>query len=101
MDPTPIPVTIDTEVLGFSQIGPLFILRCTSCHGVDGLQGLDLSAYEPSMAGSDSGPVILPGDPQKSLLIKKMTSDQPHFNQFTPQELKLIITWIENGATEQ
>jgi len=97
----PSPIVEDSDTLNFNQISSLFESRCTSCHGVDGLQGLNLSTYEQSMLGGINGPVINPGDPENSLLIQKVTSGQPHFNQFTSQELDLIITWIENGAVDQ
>jgi hypothetical protein len=44
---------------------------------------------------------VVPGDPQGSLLVQKQSQDQPHFGQFTPDELDLVIAWIEAGAPEK
>ena len=53
------------------------------------------------MAGSKSGVVILPGDSDNSLLIKKQTDKNPHFAQLTADELELVIQWIKAGAPEK
>ncbi len=50
------------------------------------------------MAGSSSGPVIIPGDPDNSPLVQKITGDQPHFGQFSAGELDLLLQWITAGA---
>lgn len=83
-----------------ATIGPLFELRCGNCHGENGLQGLSLITYAAVIADGDSGAVVIPGDPENSLLIQKQTGDQAHFSQFTPDELELVIEWIQAGAPE-
>jgi nitrate/TMAO reductase-like tetraheme cytochrome c subunit len=93
--PTSGPVTFD------NSIGLLFQARCGSCHGDAGMLGLNLSTYQTLLAGSTNGTVILPGNPDDSLLIKKQTGDQPHFGQLAPEELKLVIEWIRSGAPEK
>jgi len=81
-------------------IGPLFVLRCGSCHGEGGIQGLNLITYESTMAGGSNGAVVIPGDPESSLLIQKQSGDQAHFGQFTADELALVTEWIKAGASE-
>jgi nitrate/TMAO reductase-like tetraheme cytochrome c subunit/mono/diheme cytochrome c family protein len=98
--PEPLPTPADGELTFDGTIGPLFQARCGNCHGVDGLQGLNLTTYESVFRGGESGPAVLPGDPQGSLLIQKQTSEQPHFSQLTDQELDWVRTWIEAGAPE-
>lgn len=63
--------------------------------------GLDLTSYETAMLGSDNGPVIVPGDPESSRLIQIQTGEQPHFGQFSGDELDLVIQWIATGALEK
>ena len=82
------------------SVGPLLESRCGSCHGSSGIKGLDLTSYQGLMKGSESGPVILPGDPTNSLLVQKQSGAQPHFGQFTSEELQLILDWIMAGAPE-
>ena len=96
-----IEVAEDQPVTYNNIIGPLFIQRCGSCHGENAMVGLDLTTYETTMLGGDNGPVIVPGDPEGSSLIQIQTGEQPHFGQFSPSELELVIRWIETGALEE
>lgn len=64
------------------------------------MAGLNLTTYATTMAGSDNGPVIMPGSPEESVLVQVQTGDQRHFGQFTPEELRLVIEWIADGAPE-
>jgi nitrate/TMAO reductase-like tetraheme cytochrome c subunit len=81
-------------------LGPIFELRCGACHGEQGLQGLDLTTFQSTLAGGASGAAIVPGDPESSLVVLKLQSDQPHFAQFTSEEMNLLIEWILVGAPE-
>ncbi len=84
-----------------SDIGPIFRTRCGACHSSGGLAGLDLSTYQSALFGSISGPVIIENDAQGSMLVKVQSSEQPHFGRLTPEELALVIYWIDNGALEK
>lgn len=84
-----------------ATILPLLKSRCGSCHGENGLQGLNLTTYASLLAGGKSGPALTPGDPDASLIVQKQTAAQPHFAQLTPQELELLIQWIRSGAPEK
>jgi mono/diheme cytochrome c family protein len=77
-----------------TDIGPLLTDRCGACHG--GTAGLTVTDYESLMAGSDSGPVILPGDPENSKIV--VVQRQEHYAQLTAEELELLIQWIADGA---
>jgi mono/diheme cytochrome c family protein len=84
-----------------NTIGPLLQARCGSCHGSAKIQGLNLTGYQTALAGGQSGPAIVPGDPQASLLVQKQNGEQPHFGQLTPEELDLVVNWIAVGAPEK
>ena len=62
---------------------------------------LNISDYNELLAGGDSGAAVIPGDPDGSLVIQKQTTEQPHFAQLTPDELLLMIDWIDSGAPER
>jgi hypothetical protein len=51
--------------------------------------------------GGESGPAVIPGEPDASLLVQKQSGDLPHFGQLTPEELDLVIDWIKAGAIEK
>jgi formate dehydrogenase gamma subunit len=83
-----------------NNIGTLFQTKCTACHGAGALGGLNLSTYTDAMKGGASGPVIVPGDSAKSLLITKQQAGG-HPGQLTPEELAQVIAWIDAGAPEK
>lgn len=91
---TPLPLTYDAQIQNLFK-------KCTACHGENGQAGLNLTSYASLMKGATDGPVIIPGDPQNSRLVKIQSADQPHFGQFTPQELAILIQWIQAGAPEK
>jgi nitrate/TMAO reductase-like tetraheme cytochrome c subunit len=100
--PTPTPVPAGEDLTYANTIGPIFEARCGNCHSSsNSIQDLDLSTYQSAMSGGESGAAILPGDPDNSLIIIKQTGEQAHFGQLNPEELELIIQWIEAGAPEQ
>lgn len=100
--PTPVPGPLPAggPLTYSATIGPLLQARCASCHGEAGLKGLNMTTYQALMIGSQSGSVIIPGNAVFSLLVQKQSEQQPHFGQFSPEELKLIINWINAGAPE-
>ena len=99
--PTPLVVSDLPEDLTYTDlISGILITRCEACHGESAQGGLDLSTYAGIIAGSENGIVIIPGDPEASLLVQKTTGDETHFSQFSNQELDLLREWIESGAPE-
>jgi nitrate/TMAO reductase-like tetraheme cytochrome c subunit len=100
--PLPEPAPIQEDVITFTgTILPLLRQRCTACHGEGGIQELNLTTYETLLEGGVSGPAVIPGDPDSSLLIQVQQGDQSHFSQFTAEELSRVIEWIEAGAPEK
>jgi mono/diheme cytochrome c family protein/nitrate/TMAO reductase-like tetraheme cytochrome c subunit len=81
-----------------ANIGALFAGRCGSCHGSEGIHGLNLTDYDTALRGGENGPVILPGDSDSSPLILKQSGEQPHFGQLSPKEIELVAAWIDAGA---
>ena len=90
----------ETRLTFTDTVGPILETRCGSCHGPGGLQGLNLTDYDEALAGGVNGAVILAGDAQGSLLIEVQSGEQPHFSQFTSEELDLVKNWINAGAPE-
>ena len=101
--PTPLPTPTPAPVTGISWnegVAAAMDAKCAACHGAAALGGLDLSTYESTMVGGVSGEVVIPGDPQGSLLVSRQTSGD-HPGQFSEDELNLIIEWIAAGAPEE
>lgn len=83
-----------------NAIGAVFQAKCASCHGAGALGGLNLSTYSDTMQGGVSGPVIVPGDGENSLLVVRQQAGG-HPGQLTPQEIAQVIEWIDAGALEK
>src|SRR4051812_18842562 len=64
------------SVPSFSRaIRPLLHAKCTRCHGEKVRRaGLDLRTLASALAGGESGPAIVAGQPDKSLLYEKTHS---------------------------
>jgi mono/diheme cytochrome c family protein len=80
-----------------STIGPLLTERCGACHG--DAAGLTVTDYDALIAGSASGPVIGPGDPDGSRIVEVQREE--HYAQLSATELDLLIGWITDGAPAQ
>ena len=65
------------------------------------MKGLNILTYATLMAGGENGQVIIPGDPENSLVVKVQTAATPHFGQFTADELASVKQWILDGALEK
>ncbi|NJD58339.1 MAG: hypothetical protein C3F13_07710 [Anaerolineales bacterium] len=78
----------------------LFRNRCGSCHGVTKVGGLSLATYQAALAGGNSGPAIIPNDPDNSVLVQKQSAGN-HPGQLTIDELNQVIAWIQAGAPEK
>ena len=80
---------------------------CTQCHhkGDDSTAGLDLSSYEGIMAGSDRGPVVIPGDPENSVIVQMTDPPRSHATDIggKPMDQRTINkqrAWIAEGALD-
>jgi cytochrome c553 len=90
------------------DIAPLMMLRCTACHGPRKQEAkLDLRTRESMLRGGKSGPAIVPGKPEESLVLKKIHAGKmpPRLKVVTasvkpmePREIALLTKWIELGA---
>lgn len=78
----------------------LFRNRCSTCHGVTSVGGLSLANYQSALKGGNSGPGIVPGDPDSSMIVKIQQAGS-HPGQLTPEELNRVIEWIRAGAPEK
>jgi len=78
----------------------LFRNRCGTCHGFTAVGGLSLATYEDALAGGNSGPAIVPGNPEDSILVQVQRAGG-HPGQLTVEELAALIEWIEVGAPKE
>lgn len=88
---------------------PVLVERCSNCHMAVSKSGdLDVETLPPLLAGGDSGPAVTPGDPDKSLIIQRISlplSDSDHMPPDgiegpTRGEVEGVRLWISRGAKE-
>jgi hypothetical protein len=109
--PPPSPVTAgspDAEQIAFfeSNVRPLLIEHCYECHG-DKKQkgGLRLDSMPGWQTGGDSGAVIVPGQPDTSLLIDAIRYKNEDL-QMPPKEplgaaaIAVFTEWVRRGAPD-
>jgi hypothetical protein len=89
------------------KIRPVLAEHCYTCHsqGAKKLRGgLLLDSREGLLKGGDSGPAIVPGQPEKSLLIKALR--QAHELRMPPKGklpeavIADFVRWVELGAPD-
>ncbi len=90
------------------HIHPVFDSHCVGCHGAAKSQGgLRLDSYDALMRGGKSGPAIVPRNPDKSLLLMRVTlpSTDKHFMPaegrppLKPEEIAWLRAWIQQDAS--
>jgi hypothetical protein len=65
--------------------------------------GLQLDTREHVLKGGNSGPVVVPGDPDHSLLIKAINHtdsrlEMPPPGKLTSEEISILETWVKDGV---
>ncbi|MFU7558230.1 DUF1553 domain-containing protein [Roseiconus sp. JC912] len=89
---------------------PIVLLRCVTCHGAQRIDGgLDLRTVETMKTGGTSGPAIIAGDPDHSLMIQRIESEacppsdlllKFFVRRPSSAETTTIREWIAQGAVE-
>jgi mono/diheme cytochrome c family protein len=92
-----------------SKIRPIFVNNCYQCHSSQAPKlkgGLSLEFRESVLKGGESGPAIVPGNPDKSLLIKAVSYEDPDL-EMPPKGQKLaadkianLVAWVKMGAPD-
>jgi mono/diheme cytochrome c family protein len=88
-----------------ANVRPIFVKRCYQCHAVAKPKGeLHIDSRAGLLHGGASGPAIVPGDPEKSLLVQaiRWTDEElkmpPKGGQLEKAEIAAIEEWIRRGA---
>ena len=87
-----------------SDIQPIFNSNCIFCHQNGGSATLNLRTYSGVMAGGWSGPAIIAGDHQNSLLYQRITQlagtdgSMPPNVPLSEAQIDIIAQWIDEGA---
>ena len=82
------------------QVQRLLRFKCIKCHGpLEPKGGLNLSTLRGVARGGESGAVVDPDDAGKSLLLRRITSDEmPPDSPLSAEDKSLLREWIEAGS---
>jgi hypothetical protein len=86
------------------HIRPLLVQHCYECHSTDAVElkaGLYVDHLDGVLEGGESGPSVVPGDPDGSLLIqavKYQTFEMPPDRKLSDQQIDTLVEWVEMGA---
>lgn len=90
------------------RIEPIFINHCLDCHSHQAGKlkgGLTLDSRSGWVTGGDSGPAVVPGKPDESLLIKAVRHrdndlKMPPDKKLSDTHIALLEEWIKRGAPD-
>jgi len=94
------------------DVRPILTKNCTTCHGgVMKAGGVSFLYRDDVLGNGESGlPVVVPGQPEKSEMIARITSNEDvvrmpppehHPDPLTAAEIDLLTRWIKQGAEWQ
>ncbi|HWN97403.1 MAG TPA: DUF1549 domain-containing protein, partial [Methylomirabilota bacterium] len=90
------------------HIRPLLVESCYECHSTEGKKikgGLLLDSRAGVVKGGDTGPAIVPGSPDASLLIQAVQHtdtdlSMPPKKKLPPNQIADLIEWVKMGAPD-
>jgi hypothetical protein len=95
----------DPKALEFfeNKVRPLLAERCLECHGPEKQKAnLRLDSLSAILKGGDSGPALVAGKPEESLLVQAIgyTSDikMPPKSKLPEREIADLTQWVKLGA---
>lgn len=89
------------------MVQPILEAKCQSCHKEGKIKGeLRLDHLEGIQKGGKSGPFILPGDVNESMLTQRIhlpKEEEEHMppknkEQLTEEEIEILTAWVLHGA---
>ncbi|MCH2179986.1 MAG: PSD1 and planctomycete cytochrome C domain-containing protein [Mariniblastus sp.] len=88
-----------------NKVRPLLVEKCHECHGTDAEPlegGLSVMSREALLNGGETGPAIVPGHPEDSLLIGAINYDEvyemPPDTKMSEEDIAVFEKWVEMGA---
>src|SRR5579862_4200506 len=89
-----------------TQVKPIFNKKCIICHGgVRRKAGFSLLFRSEALMKNESGkPAIIPGDPDHSEMIRRLTLKDPEermpykHERLSEEEISMLKKWIREGA---
>ena len=85
------------------NVRPLLAAVCWKCHGQEKQEAsLRLDSAAGVEAGGDSGPAVVPGDPDESRMVRaiRYAGDRkmPPDGKLSAAEIAVLTAWVKDGA---
>ena len=88
-----------------SKVRPILVEQCYRCHGPESGEGkakLRIDSLESLLSGGVSGPAIVRGEPDQSLLILAVRHEgevsMPPKQKLVQREIDALVAWVKMGA---
>jgi len=100
---TAAPMVDDKAKFFEEHVRPVLTANCYKCHTDEQSGGLRLDSRAAMISGGDTGPAIVPGDPDQSLLIKAINQTgslkmPPKNHKLADGEIAALTQWVKDGA---
>jgi len=97
------PISREAEEFFETKVRPLLVTKCQECHGPAVSEaGLRLDSRGAMLQGSDTGPVVVPGDAATSRLVQVIRhADEmamPPDEKLSGEEIATLEQWVSIGA---
>ena len=86
------------------QVRPLLAENCWECHGTEAQEGrLRLDSRAAALRGGDTGPAVVPGEPDRSEMILAIGYDpdgyqMPPTGKLPQEAIATLTNWVRMGA---
>ena len=91
-----------------TKVQPILQTNCYRCHGgINHRGGLSIATREGMLKGGHDGPVLIPGDPVKSLLVRLIRHEgpandpmpmPPKGDKLSDADIAVVEQWVKAGA---
>jgi cytochrome c553 len=88
------------------KVRPILVSHCYTCHSADTKPsgGLRVDDRNGLLTGGNTGPAVVPGDPDKSLLLRRVTQKDAKRRMplegkpLSDEQVAVLSSWIKDGA---
>ena len=85
------------------KVKPLLARKCFDCHSAKAEEvksGLKLDTLEDIMKGGSMGPILVPGEPENSFILKALRYEEadyqmPPSGRLSDEDIAVVAKWIK------
>ncbi len=86
-----------------THVRPVLVQKCQGCHGPEKQKGdLRLDSKAAMLAGGKTGPAVVPGKPDESVLVEAINYgdllQMPPKSKLPEKEIEALTRWVKSGA---